>query len=299
MLKRFICLTVILALAFGFLPGRSEEAGQTEEKRIVASFYPVYVLARNLTDGLPGVTLTCMTAPTAGCLHDYQLLTGDMAALSEADAFLINGAGMESFLDTITDVFPDLPVIDCSREITLIREGAEDGLEYNAHIWLAPKNAVVMVRNMAAGLSALLPELADAITANADSYTARLEALDSEISGLLAGLEKRDIVTFHAAFPYFAQAYDLNVVCVVALEPDEPVSPKMLSQIVKTIRGSGCPPLFSEPQYQSAALTSVAGETGAPVYELDPVVTGDGAKDSYERIMLQNAQTLVKALTAR
>ena len=81
--------------AFLFLSGSCVLA---EDVNIVASFYPVYIFAQNILKDIPGVSLSCMTAPSTGCLHDYQLLTGDMRLLARADALLINGAGMESFL---------------------------------------------------------------------------------------------------------------------------------------------------------------------------------------------------------
>ena len=109
-------------------------------------------------------------------------------------------------------------------------------------------------------------------------------------------LTRRQIVTFHEAFPYFAAAYDLEVVAVVALEPDEPLSPRMLARVVEQVRAAGNPPLISEPQYEGSALRAVAQETGAPVYELDPLVTGDGALTAYEDVMRKNAQTLIEAL---
>lgn len=38
-----------------------------------------------------------MTKPQTGCLHDYQMTPADMKKLENADVFIANGAGMESF----------------------------------------------------------------------------------------------------------------------------------------------------------------------------------------------------------
>lgn len=294
-MKRMLCfLLALLVLPWGGCAAAPEEA------TLVASFYPVYVLAENVLEGVPGVNLICMTAPATGCLHDYQLLTSDMRALSGATALLINGAGMEGFLPDIQKQLPGLPVIDCSQGVELLADEEEhEGHDHgavNAHIWLDPENAVQMVENMAAGLSALLPASADQIARNAQAYIARLRAVDEELSQALATLPRREIVTFHEAFPYFARAYDLQVVAVIALEPDEPISPKMLSQVVKQVKAAGNPPLFTEPQYESAALRAVSQETGAPVYALDPLVTGEAALTAYEDAMRQNLAVLLTAL---
>ena len=297
MRKSFALLLALLMLS---LSGCGAVA---EDVSIMATFYPVYVLAENVLDGVEGVSLSSMTPPSTGCLHDYQLLTSDMRALAKAQALLINGAGMEAFLPDVADQFPHLTVIDCSVGVDLIaeEEDGEDGHEhdhgeYNAHIWLAPENAVQMVKNLRDRLSALLPGQAERIAANAEAYMERLTALDAELRAAIEPLPRKEIVTFHEAFPYFARAYGLEVKAVVALEPDEPVSPRMLKAVIEKVKAAGNPPLFSEPQYENAALRTVAQETGAPVYELDPLVTGDGAKTAYEDVMRKNLQVLLEAL---
>ena len=267
-----------------------------EDKNVVVSFYPLYIFTMNVIGDIPGINLSRLSSNQTGCLHDYQLVTGDMVSLSKADLFLINGAGMEGFLETAANAFPELRTVSCSEGIDLIRndEGAET--EYNAHVWLDPDNAIIMVENIRDALIDLAPEYRERLEENADSYILRLRDLDEKLEAGLAPLEKRDIVTFHEAFPYFARAYGLNVVAVITLEPDEGISPRMLAELIGKVRAAGCPPLFTEPQYQSDAALAVSNETGAPVRELDPAVTGPLTFDAYETIMLKNLEVLVESL---
>ena len=308
-LKRIVC--ILLALLA--LPAASLA------ETVVTSFYPIYLFTLNLTDGIDGVEVHNLAAPGTGCLHDYQLQTGDMKKLAQADVFLINGAGMESFLPGVTDAFPSLPVVNASEGIDLLDaevEGvvidAHDGHDedehhdhdhddgsYNAHIWLDAANAQIMVANLAEGLIAALPEHAEAIAANRDAYLIRLSALDEELTEGLADLPHRDIITFHEAFPYFAQAYGLNVAAVVNREPGDALSPARLAELVQVVRNLGAPPLFVEPQYDDMAARTLSAETGAPVYQLDPVVTGPEENiplTYYEDIMRQNMTVLQEAL---
>lgn len=284
-------------------------AGEAESVTVMATFYPVYVLAENVLEGVENVSLVSMTPPATGCLHDYQLLPRDMRALAEARMLLINGAGMEAFLPDVKAMYQDLTVVDCSRGVELLAEEDEDHGEheehgheghdhgeFNSHIWLDPRNAVQMVRNMEQALAELLPDQAEKIRANADAYAAQLTALDGELRAAVSALPHKKIVTFHEAFPYFARAYGLEMAAVVTLEPDEAPSPRMLAEVIDTVRAAGNPPLFSEPQYGSAALTAIARETGAPVYELDPLVTGDGALTAYQDVMRKNLKVLEEAL---
>lgn len=276
---------------------------------IVTSFYPIYIFALNLTEGIEGVEVRNLTAPDTGCLHDYQLQTGDMKKLAAADAFLINGAGMEGYLSGVMEAFPELKVVDASTGIELLcaeeeehdHDHEHDHSEYNAHVWLDAENAQIMVRNLAEGLMAACPDQAEVIAANRDAYVARLAALDAEITAALADLPRKDIVTFHEAFPYFAKAYGLNVAAVVNREPSDSLSPAKLAELVKLVRDLGVPPLFVEPQYEDMAAQTLARETGAKLYTLDPAVTGPEENvplTYYEDVMRANVLVLKDALSA-
>ena len=294
-MKKLLALLIALCL----LP--SLAAAET----VATSFYPIYLFTLNLLDGVEGVTVRNLAAPDTGCLHDYQLQTGDMKTLAEADVFLINGAGMESYLDSVFDTFPTLPVTDASRGVALMEAditglsiGASEAF-FNAHIWLDPGNAALMVMNLADGLMSAMPDQAATIAANRDAYIERLEALDATLREDISTLASHDIVTFHEAFPYFAKAYNLNVAAVVNRDPGDSLSPAALGELVLLLRDLGLPPLFVEPQYDDLAAQTLARETGAAVYMLDPIVTGpveDVPLTYYEDVMLENMRVLVEAL---
>lgn len=294
-------LTLALALVLLALPAAASA------ETVVTSFYPIYLFALNLLDGVEDVTLTNLADTGTGCLHDYQLQTGDMKDLARADVFLINGAGMESYLEGVFDAFPALPVVDASAGVTLLEDCSDhdhDGHDhdhaFNAHIWLDAENAILMVNNLAEGLIAALPAHAEAIAANRDAYIVRLSTLDAELSAVLANVPNKDIITFHEAFPYFAEAYGLHVAAVVNRDPDDALSPRALAELCKTVISLGTPPLFTEPQYEDVAAQTISRETGASIHTLDPIVTGpekDIPLTYYEDVMRQNLAVLLSALS--
>lgn len=269
---------------------------------LTASFYPVYLFASNLTVGIDDLHIHCLAAPGTGCLHDYQLSTTDMKELSKSDALLINGAGMESFLSFVLDSLPDLPVIDASAGIPLLADEDSHGGS-NPHIWLSAENACAMVTNLAEELIDLYPAHSEAITANRDEYLARLHAVDEELKEKLAPIAGQEIVTFHEAFPYFAQAYGLRIGGTIIHEEDESLSAYQLTQLIRSIQQMDHPVLFVEPQYDDLVARTLSQETGAPICELDPCVTG-GQGDAlvltaYEDVMRANLAVLLEAFSGR
>lgn len=298
---------LLLALLLMVTAGCAAQEGTAEEKLIVTSFYPMYVFTQNVAAGIEGVRVENMAQQSVGCLHDYQLQTRDMAMIEEADVLVINGGGMEQFMDKVTAQRADLPVIDASEGISMLASGEDahdheeghdhEGEVLNAHVWLDPALAAVQVQNIASGLAAADPQNAQAYQANAQAYVERILAMNEEIAAQLAPFAGSEIITFHEAFTYFADAYGLVVAGVIANEPGEEPSTRQIAQTCDLVRELGVKALFVEPQYPQQAAETIARETGAAIYTLDPAVSGDGTPGSYETIMRANAQVLTEALS--
>ena len=290
-------LLLVLSVALVGCGGtdKSAEKKTAEPFRIVTSFYPMYVATINITDGVDGVEVYNMTKPQTGCLHDYQLMTEDMKTLEKADAFVINGAGMEDFMDKVTEQQKKLKVIDASRGIELIHDEEGD----NPHVWLSVTDAIAQVRNIADQLKEADPAHADAYEKNAAAYIEKLTALKSEMHAALDNVPHKDIVTFHEAFPYFAKEFNLNIIGVVEREPGTEPTPTELQETIEQVNALPTKVLFTEPQYSPAAAETIARETGAKIYTLDPVVTGEAtpqAKNAYIDTMKANMKVLKEAL---
>ncbi|WP_314618950.1 metal ABC transporter solute-binding protein, Zn/Mn family [uncultured Selenomonas sp.] len=290
------CLLIALCLLLTGCGGTNTAGGGKDGSfHIVTSFYPMYIATLNITQGIDGVTVTNMTKPQTGCLHDYQLMTEDMKTLEKADAFVINGAGMESFLDKVIKQQKSLKVIDASKGIDLLKDGDEE----NPHVWLSVTDAIAQVKNIAEQLKAADPKHADAYEKNAAAYIKKLEALKTEMHAALDTVPNKDIVTFHEAFPYFAKEFGLNIISVVEREPGTEPTPAELQETIEQVKALPVKVLFTEPQYSPSAAETIARETGAKIYTLDPIVTGEAneqALNAYIDTMKKNMETLKTAL---
>ena len=303
-------LTKILTIVFAasmLLTGcnNSAESNNSIESNnkltIVTSFYPMYISTLNIVKDIPDVEVINMTAPQTGCLHAYSLSTKDLKTLSSADIFVINGAGMESFLDDVIDEYSDLKIIEASNGISLIEDTDHDEHEHdvNPHVWVSISKNIEEVSNIAKELSAFDPNHASEYEANADAYIAKLENLRTEMHAALDNVNNKDIITFHEAFPYFAEEFNLNIAGVIEVEPDSEPSAKEVENIISIINEKNIKALFTEPQYSSKIADTIAKETGASIYTLDPIVTGDANEDAYDDYivkMQENLNTLKEAL---
>ncbi|MBC5629556.1 zinc ABC transporter substrate-binding protein [Clostridium sp. NSJ-6] len=303
-----LLLTLIMFMGCGSSKEKSNNTS-SDKINIVTSFYPIYISTLNIIKDVPNVNLINMTKAQTGCLHDYQLAPEDLKTLSTSDIFVVNGAGMEGFLDKVISNEKDLDIVDASEGIQLLTADAEGHShddedpnhdhEDNPHVWVSISNNIKQVQNIADGLAKYDPVNADKYKANAKEYISKLESLKSEMQEGINSLPNRNIITFHEAFPYFAEEFDLNIVGVIALEPGTEPSPKELEETIELAKNNNVKALFTEPQYTAKAATTISKEAGVPIYTLDPIVTGDSNPDSYNDYinkMKQNLETLKEAL---
>lgn len=304
-----LILILALSLVSGITAGCQTErtADDSGELRVVTSFLPIYIFTLNLVEGIDGIRVVNMAAPDIGCLHEYQLLPGDMVELEAADIFIFNGAGMESFLEVLADR-RDLVKIEASSGIQLLPLDENHGHidadgetlnhdhEVNAHVWLSVRLAIQQVKNISLGLQHADPKHAEMYQRNEAAYIDRLADLDRLYRETLDKVAIRKIITFHDAFPYLAKEYGLTVVAVIQREPGREPSTAELAETIDIIRSEDVQVLFVEPQYSGRAADTLAAETGASVYTLNPVVTGDAGALTYEQVMMDNLDVLKLAL---
>jgi len=288
-----IFLLLMMCLLITGCGGKSDDG----KLHIVTSFYPMYLDAVNIAGNVEGVVVENLTAPQTGCLHDYQLTTEDMKKLESADIFIVNGLGMENFLDKVTQSRKDLKIIDASQseEIYLLK----DGEEINPHVWLSVTYAMHQVKTISSKLCELDPDHADAYKKNTLDYLEKLTTLRDEMHLALDNLPNKDIVTFHEAFPYFAAEFKLKIAGVIEREPGTEPTPQELADTIKIVNAMPVKVLFTEPQYSPKAAETIAHETGAKIFTLDPITTGESKPENsqaYIEGMQENMLTLIKAL---
>jgi zinc transport system substrate-binding protein len=300
MSKNYLVKLLLLVFCLTLLSACSSQTGKKDEKVnndnsiiIDTTFFPIYIEAMNITKDIPGVKLVNIAPPATGCLHDYQLTPDDLKRMSEADILIINGAGMEYFTNKIISQLPGLQIVDASRGIPLINSGGSDP---NPHVWVSITNTIQQVKNIGEQLAVLDPGHASQYAFNVSAYVSKLEELRTRMHQVVDGAGSREIITFHEAFPYFAQEFDLHITAVIEREPGSEPSAAELAETIKIIEDTGTKVLFIEPQYPARSADTIARETGTKVYVLDPAVTGTLEPDAYLNIMEKNMEILQEAL---
>ncbi len=303
----FLLGVMLLLSVAGYAVCSMTGAKELSEKKIslVTSFYPMYVLTQNLAVELEGISVVNLTENQTGCLHDYQLTTKDMRLLTDAGAFIINGAGMELFMEKVIDQREELTVIDASKGIALLEGVAHDHSHEeqetempethehaeNGHVWMAPELYLQQMEAVAAGLKGLFPEQKEAVDHALGVYRTQVQEIAAEYEQLRESTEGAYAVIFHEGFAYLADSLGMEVLRTFSLDEETTPGAGEIAETIEEIRHHGSAVIFIEEAYGSHAEKIVA-ETGAAVVYLDPLTTGDGALRSYLDGMEQNLKAI-------
>jgi len=291
------------------------EVEKNEKITIVTSFYPMYVLAENIVGDNPNIEVVNLTNFQSGCLHDYQLTTADMKKLEKADILIMNGGGMESFVENVVEAYPKLPIINASEGIdyllseshsnvgdqgsiqeTTLDGDNHDSIEYNAHVWLNMNYYIQQIQTVQDALVEYDPQNSDIYQHNGNAYQEEVKTLKEEMESTLRGIENTKVVIFHDSFAYLAQEFGLKVVHTVDMDSESSLSAGEIAEVIDEVNKNQIKILFTEEQFSTSIANNIARETGATVYVIDSIVRGKMSKDGYITAMKKNLEVLKQAL---
>lgn len=287
-MKSIACLLLISAIAGLIGMGCGEDTPGDDRIGVIVTIPPQAEFVEAV--GGDRVEVEVMV-PSGADPHTYEVTPGQMKKAARAALYAQVGSGVEfelAWADKLISLNRDMLVVDCSKGITLI-EGLEDdehGGTMDPHVWMSPRNAITMVKNICIGLITVDPENRSYYESNRDAYIAQLEALDQGIREELSDLRSRTFMVYHPAFGYFAHEYDLTMLSIEE-EGKEPTA-GALARLIETAKAVGIRAIFIEPQFSPRSAEVIAKEIGAEVITIDPL----------GRNYLENMQELAGALIA-
>lgn len=292
MKKVYILMFIIILVAFVALTGctKKEEISEENKYKIVASFYPIYIMALNITDGIESVQLSNMANNNVGCLHNYSLQSADLKKLSKANMFIMNGLGIETFTDKIKKEYPNLEVIDTSTvNLDLIKDS--EGI--NGHVWNCVDNYIDQVEVILNSLCAENPENTARYTENAEKYMAKLNLLKQ--NSYIAN-EGTEVVSCNEALAYLLNDVGIKFIEVYSDHEESAMSSEKMKEVIDEVKQKQIKAIFIEKNDNRKIAELISNETGAQIYELDANLSGDMDKDAYINSMTNNYKILRECL---
>lgn len=246
MLRRHLLVT----LALSPLTARA-----AEPLRVLASFSILADMARQIAGPLAVVD---SLVPADGDAHEYQPSPRDLRTLLQSALLIRNGLGLEGWMDRLTGAAGYK-----GRVVTAAARVTPRGTD--PHAWQDPRNAVLYVQAIAAGLEAADPANAAIYAANGTAYAARIAQTDAWIESTLSAIPPRDrrIVTTHDAFGYYGARYGVEFLAAQGIDPETEPSAKAIATLVRQIKRENIRAVFLENMTAPNIARMLARETGA------------------------------------
>jgi manganese/iron transport system substrate-binding protein len=236
--------------------------------------------------------------------HVYEPTPKDSIALEKAELILYNGYNLEpgliKMMNATGNQAEKFAVGEVVKPLDYEYKGQK---EPDPHVWGDAKNAILMVEAIRDRLIELSPEDKQEFTTNAAGLIADLQRLDRWITKQIATIpgDRRQLVTTHDAFQYYAHAYNLKIIgTLIGISTEEQPSAQTVKQLADSIQKANVPAIFAETTINPKLIKTVAEEAGvklAPQQLYSDSIGAPGSEgDTYLKMLIANTKTIVKAL---
>ncbi len=261
-----------------------------QKMKVIASFFPMYEFTRHVAGNRADVSVFI---PIGEEPHGWEPPTQQIQDVQNSQLFIYNGAGMEAFIPAFlsTGNFPNTTFVRASQGIQMqnadvahmnpdeakpvIEQGGKD-----PHVWNDPILAQQEVRNIANAIEKADPANTQYYETNANAYIAKLAKLDQDIKSGLSNCQTHTFVSFHNAFNYFSQRYNLTDYWIYGIAPEAEVAPQDLARVENTAKQNNVKTIFSEDLADPKLAQSLAADIGATTRVLSPL---EGINDTEQK----------------
>jgi zinc transport system substrate-binding protein len=289
----YFYLTMAVTLFFLAAPGEAKPL-------VLSSLKPLTLIAQEITGSAAGVDTLL---PATASHHDYPLKVSDHERLQKADVILWIGPELESFLKkpianlSATKVISiyELPGMNwpVNRPST---DRHHHGHERDPHVWLDPRNAVVIAQALTSKLVQIDEVNKKLYQDNLQKFTAQMRLLDEQLTSSLKPLAGLGFAVYHEGFGHFVSHYNLYQLDYVTFTPEQKPGAKHLHQLRKRLAKEGeC--LFLEPYNDTQSTRILAQELNLRSGVLDAL--GVQGALTYTQLMEQMATSFSACLTDR
>ncbi len=247
------------------------------------------------------ISLTTLVGPGFDP-HTYEPTPQDARALAQADIVLMNGFGLERFLeDNLLLAGSTSPFLVLSDGVEPLRMADGSG-DLDPHVWLDPRNVIVWTDNAGRALAALDPAHAEGYRERAAEYVRALEDLDRRLSERLGAIppEGRKLVTDHDTLGYFAARFGFTIIGAVipSASSSAEVSAQGLAALEDAVRREGVRAVFAASEVNADLARQLAEDTGTTfiTLHLESLTGPEGPTPTYVALMDYDVEAIARGL---
>jgi len=271
--------------------------------KVVASTTDLASIARHI--GGDKIEVESIAIGTADP-HYVEVLPSYMMKVARADVYLKVGLDLDRWANEIIDGSRNgkLVVVDCSQNIDPLQRpttkvDASMGDIHprgNPHYWLDPANGLIVAEMITNALAEVDGDNFMYYAERLEEFQKRYERKENDWLAQAADLEGLEIITFHNSWPYFTQAFGINVAGFVEPKPGINPTPSHTAKIIEMVKAKGIKIIGVEPYFSRRTPDMIARMTSAAVITLPPSVGGAEGAEDYFSLFDTIFDTLIQSL---
>jgi len=260
--------------------------------KVVSSFFPIGEFVKKIGGNLID---SILMVPVGIEPHDFEPTIKQIQNISSADVLVYNGLGMENWIDKLSVPYK----IDASSGLKILYSD-KNNKTIDPHVWLDPILAKKEVENIRDGLIKIDPKNRNYYLNNSLHFLNTLDSLDREVRTDLLSCKKKDFISFHNAFSYFAKSYGLNQHSITNT-PEGEITPQHLAEIINTAKSLQLNIIYSEelidPRYASVVAQEIPNGKVLVLSPIEGLTKAEQAAGfGYLDKMQQNIKNLMAGL---
>jgi ABC-type Zn uptake system ZnuABC Zn-binding protein ZnuA len=261
-----IVLIVSLIAACGDDDGGGSAAGG-DKLKIATTVAPITSIVANIVGDRAEVE---GIVPEGTNSHTFEPKPSVAELLSEADVVYINGLVLEEPTKELAEenLKDDAEVVELGTmtipedEYIYDFSFPEEEGKPNPHLWTDPTLARKYAEIVKDDMSERDPDNADYYAANYDEFSDLIDELDKAMRESFATIPKRELLTYHDAYAYFAETYDWEVIGAIQVSDFEDPTPAEVADLIDQVKAEGVPAIFGSEVFPSPVLEQIGKEAG-------------------------------------
>lgn len=299
-------MKIFLIAILSFLLSSGDAVSADKKKKVIVSFSILADFVKVI--GKKHVHVTSIVPPNSDP-HVYQPTPEIAALLSHADLVIMNGLGFEGWIARLLEATKYKGIVSIATEGITPRVLLEPGLSSaqvvpDPHAWHDVDHAIAYVKNIRNALIKVDPIHQKDYEKRTREYIQQLDLLNEWIQQTFSGIppEKRNIISAHDAFGYFAERYGLKIYALQGISTESEPSAKRVAELIEIIHKHHIRALFCENITNHRLLEQIAYETnieiGGTLYS-DALSDEQGPARTYLELMRHNVSILSSTLSQK